>query len=303
MKTLFSKLIMLTATLLYSYQAWAVDIEEVIYGRKDGMALTMGVVKPNGDSNGKGVILIQSGGFYSDWKNVPNLAKLSQPLNDHGYTTFIVVHGSVPKYCAVDALNDVRRAIRFIRHNAETYGVDPNKLGITGGSAGGQTALLLSTQPLNGNPEADDPVERESTAVQAVACFFPLTDFVLWDENHDDFQLSKKMNAGYTPYAVTRLNKDTNTYERVTDEAELKQVRYNLSPIYFVGANTPPTLIAHGSGDKAIDIDQSIRYIAKLKENGVKCMLINNEGAPHGNWPDMTMYYSKFADWYDIYLK
>ncbi len=72
---------------------------------------------------------------------------------------------------------DLSRAVRFIRANAAKYGVDPMKLGVTGGSAGGHLSLMLATRGGDGNPNAADPVDRESSAVQAVACFYPPTDY------------------------------------------------------------------------------------------------------------------------------
>src|SRR5207245_10812069 len=63
---------------------------------------------------------------------------------------------------------------------------EPGKLGITGGSAGGHLSLTLGTQGGPGNPDSKDPVDHESSSVQAVACFFPPTDFLNWREPGDD---------------------------------------------------------------------------------------------------------------------
>ena len=74
-------------------------------------------------------------------------------------------------------MGDLLRAVRFIRANASKYGVDPEKLGITGGSAGGHLSLMVATRGGPGLPAATDPVDRESSAVHAVACYYPPTDF------------------------------------------------------------------------------------------------------------------------------
>jgi acetyl esterase/lipase len=76
--------------------------------------------------------------------------------------------------------------VRFIRANAAKYGVDPMKLGVTGGSAGGHLSLMLATRGGAGDPKAADPVDRESSAVQAVACFYPPTDYLNWFEDGDN---------------------------------------------------------------------------------------------------------------------
>ena len=92
-----------------------------------------------------------------------------------GYTVFAVVHGSQPKYTIPEILLDMHRAVRFIRSHAEEYDVDPERIGITGGSAGGHLLLMQATAGDLGNSNAKDPVDRASSRVQAVACFFPPT--------------------------------------------------------------------------------------------------------------------------------
>ena len=98
----------------------------------------------------------------------------------------MVVHGSQPKFTIPEAIQDIHRAVRFIRHNAAEWGVDPNHLGITGGSAGGHLSLILGTQGGPGAPDAKDPIDRESSAVQAVACFYPPSDFLNYGADGED---------------------------------------------------------------------------------------------------------------------
>ena len=157
--------------------------EDLIYGRKFGTALTMDVFEPE-NKNGAGVIWMVSGGFFSSKEAVSQ--KTYQPLLDRGYTVFAVVHGSQPRYIIPEIIEDVQRASRYIHLNAKKFGVDPNKLGVSGGSAGGHLSLTLGTRGGPGKPEAKDPVDRESSAVAAVACFFPPTDFANWGAPGDD---------------------------------------------------------------------------------------------------------------------
>src|SRR5438132_7847444 len=72
--------------------------EDVIYGRKYGVALTLDVIKPKENLNGLGIIYCLSGGWISDHNNVVNIIARSQPLLKRGYTIFAVVHGSQPKF-------------------------------------------------------------------------------------------------------------------------------------------------------------------------------------------------------------
>ena len=118
-------------------------IEDVIYGRKFGTALTLDVLRP-AKPNGYGVAVMVSGGWFSSHDGVGYVAIAYKPLMDRGYTVFAVVHGSQPKFNVTEIVPDIHRAIRFIRHNAGKYGVNPDKLGITGGSAGGHLSLTMA---------------------------------------------------------------------------------------------------------------------------------------------------------------
>src|SRR4051794_5830768 len=151
-------------------------VEDVIYGRKYGTALTLDVLKPKQGANGAGVVLVVSGGFVSSHESI-NPAMV-RPLLDRGYTVFAVVHGSQPRYTVPEIVQDMNRAVRFIRHRAGEFGVDPGRIGVTGASAGGHLSLILGTAGGPGDPKAKDPVDRESSRVQAVACFFPPTDLL-----------------------------------------------------------------------------------------------------------------------------
>jgi len=153
---------------------------DVVYGHKDGLALTFDVHRP-AQPNGAGVISIVSGGWQSSVEMGRLIAQGYPPLNDKGFTIFAVRHGSSPRYPMSAIVADMRRAVRFIRQHAGEYGVDPNRIGVFGGSAGGQLALLLGTTADSGDPSASDAVLRESSRVAAVVAYFPPTDLPRWE--------------------------------------------------------------------------------------------------------------------------
>ena len=107
---------------------------DVIYGHKDGMALTYDVFRPV-EPNGAGVIFMVSGGWFSIWVPPETAKPRFQPLLDEGFTVISVRHGSAPRYKVPDAVSDVRAAVRHVKANADAYGVDPGRLGVWGGSA------------------------------------------------------------------------------------------------------------------------------------------------------------------------
>src|SRR5262249_49343539 len=114
------------------------------------------------------------------WKSGP-AGSLRQwmvaPLLRRGYTVFAVYHVSQPQATVMEITDDVNRAVRYVRHNARQYGVDPQRLGVTGGSAGGHLSLMLATRGGPGS-KGPDPIDAESSAVQAVAIFYPVTDLL-----------------------------------------------------------------------------------------------------------------------------
>src|SRR5206468_1308933 len=125
--------------------------------------LTLDVFKPKKESNGLGVILVVSGGWVSSHDGINR--GFVVPFTDRGYTVFAVVHGSQPKFTIPEVVGDMKRSVRFIRHHAREYGVDPEQLGISGASAGGHLSLMIGTSGDKGNPSAVDPVDREPSRV------------------------------------------------------------------------------------------------------------------------------------------
>src|SRR5689334_14143286 len=150
--------------------------QDVIYGRKFGTALTMDVFRPKSNSNGAAIIWVMSGGWFSSHETIP------ANMGVRGYTVFAVVHGSQPRYTIPDAVADMNRAVRFIRFHAKDYGIDPDRIGITGGSAGGHLSLMQGVKPAPPDEKSKDPVDHVSAKVQAVACLFPPTDFLNYGE-------------------------------------------------------------------------------------------------------------------------
>ncbi len=262
--------------------------EDVIYGRKFGTALTMDVFEP-ALKNRAAVILIVSGGFHSS-KEAVNPA-LARRFTDRGYTVFAVVHGSQPRYVIPEIQEDLHRGVRFIRHQAGRWGVDPQRFGATGGSAGGHLSLVLATQGGPGAADAKDPVDRESSAVQAAACFFPPTDFLNWGEPGDVQVGIGRVGRQFYGAFGPRSDRDD------TREAYGREI----SPLYFVTAKMAPALIIHGDADKLVPLYQAEIFAAKAKAAGATCEVIVREGRDHG-WPGMEEDLDVFADWFDRHL-
>lgn len=283
----------------------ATRIRDVIYGKKVGMALTMDVFKPTSNANGAGIIFVVSGGWVSDNQALNNqliAPFVAEPVK-RGYTIFAVHHGSQPKFTIPEVVADLHRAVRFIRAHAKDYGVDPLRLGITGGSAGGHLSLMIGTSGDAGNAKSDDPVERESSRVQAVACLFPPTDFLNYGgEGKPAFDKGGLLFSFRTAVDVREHDPKTMRLERDENEKKQRELAEKISPISHVSADDPPTFIIHGDADGLVPIQQAQLIVEKLKKAGVTAELLTRVGRGHdlngleADVVDMT-------NWFDKYLK
>jgi len=272
---------------------------DVVYGHKDGMALTFDVYQPAVEPNGGAVISILSGGWQSSWdllqqfvempdgrlrpmtaEEIPEglgrfVAHSYAGLLERGFTVFAVRHGSAPRYGMVPIVSDMRRVVRFIRFHAGEYGVDPERVGVWGGSAGGHLALLLGTTPDDGDPNADEPYMRGSDRVAAVVAYFPPTDLERW-------------NRGQQFPAAALEGDESREY----------------SPIHHVSASAAPSLILHGDADRTVPIEEGRTMYQALVDAGAEAEFITIEGSDHGfAGDDATRANAAMVDWFTAHLE
>jgi acetyl esterase/lipase len=219
-----------------------------------------------------------------------------------GYTVFAVVHGSQPKFTIPEILEDMHRAVRFIRASAERFKIDPEQLGIYGASAGGHLSLMQGTAGTRGDPKAHDPIDRLSSKVRAVACFFPPTDFLNYGGKGIEL-IDRALRPPFTAAVdYHEFDRKKALYVPVKDPKRLREIARQVSPIYHVSTDSAATLLIHGDKDTLVPLQQSEIMLAKLKEAGVPADLIVRKDAGHG-WPTLLADLEKCADWFDKYLK
>lgn len=240
---------------------------DVVYGHKDGMALTFDVFTPS-NPNGAAVLHIVSGGWVSRWVPPAQLSsrvkELYEELFKQGLTVFSVRHGSSPRYVIPEIVPDVRRAVRFIRLTASQYGVDPNRLGVTGMSAGGHLSLMIGLASDTGDPTAEDPVLRVSNRVAAVVAYYPPVDL--------------DPPAGAVLTSVAEGPREARYPALKFTAADVPGV----SPIRHVSPDDPPTLLIHGNKDERVPISQSEQIFAVFQQEEVSSDFLVIDGAGHG---------------------
>ena len=260
----------------------------VVYAHRQGQDLTIDVLRP-AHPNGIGIVLMASGGWKSEAGSFRHW--IAAPILRRGYTVFAVYHIPQPKATVMEITEEVYRAVRFIRHNAAQYGVDPQRLGVTGGSSGGHLSLMIATKGGPGDANAADPVDRESSAVQAVAIFYPPTDLLNLGNS------TENLHDGGPPKTFVHAFGPT-----VTNLAAWKIIGHEMSPIYYVSSNLPPSLIYHGDADTLVTLDQSERFQAEARKQGCTVDLVVHHGGKHG-WLSMPLDLLQFANWFDHYLR
>jgi acetyl esterase/lipase len=239
-------------------------VPDVVYGHKDGMALTFDVIKPKAKANGAAVLFMVSGGWVSSYSPPEQMATRFQELLDKGFTVIAVRHGSSPKYVIPEIVADVRRAVRFIRFNAKRWGIDANRLGVFGGSAGGHLSLMLGTASDNGDPNAKEEFLKESDRVASVVAYFPPVDLRPITRG-----LNPPPPADGRPQRFPALNFE-------------KEKAPDYSPIVHVSADDPPSLMIHGDKDDLVPISNSKIIYEAFQKNNVKTEFITLPGAGHG---------------------
>ncbi|MBX9734427.1 MAG: alpha/beta hydrolase [Chitinophagaceae bacterium] len=279
-------------------------VKEEIYGRKEGVALTMQVFRPK-KSNGAAVVRLISGSWYSSMENWERYKPNASLYLDKGYTYFLVAHGSNPRYNIQEAAADVKRAVQFIRYHANDYGIDPNKIGITGSSAGGHLSLVNALSDDVIDTAAKDPVAKVSGRANVVAVFYPPTDFMNWGGkgispvNYPNFLEANGVAGAFAfrYYDTTKKN-----YVLITDLKERIKIAESLSPANLVTKDDPPVFIWHGDADKTVPIQQSKWLEEKYRANNLPFELRIKPGEDHG-WKTQIKEEADFVIWFDKYLK
>lgn len=236
---------------------------------------------PAGKANGTVVIICPGGGYgrlaighegnaVADW------------LNAHGVTCFVLKY-RLKEYGHPAPLRDVLRAVRFVRSRAAAYGIDPQRIGVFGSSAGGHLAASAGTL----FDHADGRTGHELDAVSARPDFIILLYPVIQMDGPHAHRGSR-----------TNLLGDHPSPERVA----------LLSVDQQVTARTPPAFLVHTAEDKSVPLENSLAFFTALRRAGVPAELHLYEKGPHGfglrqglgptsNWPQRCVEWMQSHGW------
>jgi len=239
---------------------------DVEFGTAGGKKLLLDVMRPVGDAAARpAVIMVHGGGWIGG--NKRDMRPFAEPIAREGMVVFNVSYrlafGRENTWPA--QLDDVQRAVRWVRRNAATYGVDPARIGAMGASAGGHLVAMLGLVDTRDNSDAS--LAGFSSRVKCVVDIFGPTDLA------DD--LSKKVPLGMSANDMVRqLLGGT--------PAEKPEAAREASPLFRIGKEPAAFQIWHGRKDSIVPADHSERLHAALKQAGATSELIIFEDEDHG---------------------
>ncbi len=231
---------------------------DIPYGTGEGVPLTLDLYSAESAKGpAPGILLFFGGGWRQGRKD--QLRVYAQYFAQHGYVVGAVQYrlkeeGQWPK-----SIHDAKCAVRWMRAHAAEIGVDPNRIGVMGNSAGAYLALMLGYTAGVPEFEGSGGWPEQSSAVQAVVDIYGPTDFT--DPKRRDHGL-------VTTYMNGTYDQDPARYEKA-------------SPIRYVTPTSPPTCVIHGTVDMLVPVQQSDWLVEKLKEMGVPYYYDRVNGWPH----------------------
>ena len=266
----------------FSQDVGAAKIQpDVVYGHKDGLAMTMDIFKPDVEGNGATILFMVSGGWYSRWAPPEQSRAFFRPYLEAGYKVVAIRHGSSPRYSIPEAVSDVRRAVRFVRQNAERLQIDADRMGVLGMSAGGHLALMLGTTGDDGDDSARDELDRVSSRVAAVVALVPPTDLrvAVWD--------SPDSLPAYRGFPALNL--------------EMAKAEEH-SPVVHASADDAPALVIMGGKDELVPPKHGEWIHAAFEKVGVTNELRIYENSGHGLEEDRDKLIKHIIGWFDQHL-
>tara|TARA_R110002096_G_scaffold16106_22_gene55125 strand:+ start:6154 stop:7341 length:1188 start_codon:yes stop_codon:yes gene_type:complete len=211
------------------------------------------------DANGCGVVIFPGGG-YGGLAADHEGHQIARYFNDFGVAAFVVYYrlGS-NGYHHPTQINDARRAIRSVRANAKEFGVDPQRIGSMGFSAGGHLCSMTGTMFDSGMPNAVDPVERSSSRPDFLVLCYPV------------ISLSTEYAHGGTRRNLFGENVDPESYQVRLVSTELQ-----------IKADTPPTFLFHTGEDPVVPVENSVLFYLGLRKHGIPAEMHIYQKGPHG---------------------
>ncbi len=238
-------------------------IQDVKYGEADGLPLLLDVVQPLARNTlpSPAIIEIHGGGWSIGEKDVQHVLHLARA----GFFCVTINYRLSPEHLFPAHVHDCKAAVRWLRFHASKLGVDPDHIGVWGGSAWGHLAALLGTSYDVPELEGNSGWPGVSTRVQAVVSVCGTFDFLQISEEH--FVANPVPLFGGSPH----------------EHPELVQLA---NPITHLRPDALPFLLFHGDADELSPYEQSVLFQNVLEQAGIQVTLHTAHGGKHGFTPE-----------------
>ena len=252
------------------------DVEFARYYTWPEARLTMNIFTPADGNKNPAVIYIPGGA----WLTAPKTSgyQLCIKLAEKGFVAASIEYRLIGAASYEEIIGDAKAAVRFLRANADRFGIDKNKIAVMGASAGGYLSVMLGVTGDNKFNFGDNL--DQSSEVQAVVDFFGPTDMTKIADGFSD----EKKAVWYSPSSFPSLfvngvagykNKKGGSILNTPETAN------DANPLKYIGKNTPPFLIFHGDSDKTVSVSQSKMLHEALVKNGTDSTLYIINGGEH----------------------
>jgi acetyl esterase/lipase len=243
----------------------------------------MDIVRPKEAGKHPAILAIHGGGFRAGSRK--GYTATCAALAERGYVCATADYRLAPAAPFPAAVYDVKAAVRYLRANASRLGIDPEKIGVMGGSAGGHLALFLGVTGNVPEFEGDGPNRDQSSRVQVVVDYFGPSD------------LTKSYGRSVDAGEVLPLFLGG-------DLAHSRAMHLRASPLNWVTPDAAPTLAIQGTKDRYVNYEQSVWIVDRLLAAGVEAELETMEGADHGfKGADAERADKRMMGFFDRYLK
>ncbi len=246
--------------------AGVAERRNIVYASRGVRKLHLDIFHPASGQDCPGVLMVHGGGWRSGDRSME--IPLAQQLAARGYVAVAVEYRLSPEARYPAAMHDIKAALRWMRAHAAQYGIDPQRIAISGESAGGQLAALAGYTGDIAELEGSGGDDGYSSRVQAVIDIDGILDFTSEQaRRHEDDPNKNPSSAG--AWFGGRY-------------AEQRELWHEASPVYYVNAATPPTLFINSSIPRFhVGRDE---VIGKLKQHGIYSEVHTFADTPHPFW-------------------
>ena len=242
---------------------------DIVFGNADGYELKLDIAYANNpDSLVPAIVHIHGGAWRNGRKSMDRALHFTRA----GFVGVSINYrlSGVANFPA--GVYDCKRAIRWVRANAEKYGIDPSRIGIVGESAGGHLVALLGTSGGDRYLEGYEGDLEQSSTVQSVVNHYGPVDF------------SRMEDAPGRMRHLTPDSPESLWFGRPV--LEVPDLLRMANPITYIDANDPPMLLIHGENDGIVIVQQSEYLFEALQQAGVESEFVRVKNADHGYPPN-----------------